>query len=360
MRHLLLLIVFPLLTSAQIKDSLIASLMQAPQDTERVNQLYQAGFNMRNSDPPQAFRIAVACQEEAKKSGSKKHLAKSYNLLGVLYYKRSDYTRALMFHRQALQLRQEVKDVLGIAISQTNLGNIYTDLSYFRLAESSYLDALQQYRALDNKPQAAKCLINLGVARHEQKHSQAAIQNLKEALAIGSALGDYEIMAICNNDIGEIMAEQNMLDTALVYIEEGLKMRQMLDNEVESADSYLNIAQIYIKQNRLDEAEDYLDLVEKISSQYDYVQARITMYKLRADILKARHNYEQALEFSQKYHQLKDSLQNIEKENLIFLDETATVKAHALESHEWSNVWLLVGCLVCVALIPLLLFRFKR
>ncbi|MBS1635510.1 MAG: tetratricopeptide repeat protein [Bacteroidetes bacterium] len=346
---------------AQSSDSLIHEIMQVASDTERVNLLYKTGFDLRNTDPAHAYRLARACEHEALLSNSKKHLAKSYNLLGILFYKRSDYTKALQYHRRALQLREEIQDKLGIAISETNLGNIYTDLLYFRLAENSYLDALKQYKELDNTLQTAKCLINLGVLKHEQKQNIPAIHNFKEALKLGNSIGDYEILAICNSNIGELMAEQGLLDTALLYTEEGLKMRNMLDNEVEVADSYLNMAHIFTLQKRYSEAENYLGLAEKIAHDYDYTQARLILYKLKAELYHDTKNPDKAYLYLQKHYSLKDSLQNLEKETMVLLDEetpeTTYETGHAKPA---GNTWLLISCIACLFLVPFILFRYKR
>lgn len=361
MRFLLAFILLSRLLAAQNNDSLINGLVQIANDTERVNQLYRHGFDLRNSDPAYAYRLAMACEEQALRAQSKKHLAKSYNLLGILFYKRADYTRALQYHRQALALRREISDKLGIAMSQTNLGNIYTDLLYYKLAEASYLDALKQYNELHNAAQTAKCLINLGVLKHEQKQTDAAIQNFKEALKLGNTLADYEVLAICNNNIGEVLAEQGQLDTAMLYVEEGLKMRNLLDNEVEMADSYLNMGGISIKKGQYSEAASYLDLAEKIITAYDYLQAKVLLYKHRAELYRQQHDFEKAYECLQKGDVLEDSLQNIEKENLIFLDENMIAPGvQQTPQAPLRNLWLLISCVAMALVIPLILIRYKR
>src|SRR4051812_5797205 len=101
---------------SQVNDSLLYQLNQIPNDTERVNQIYQAGFGIRNSDPDMSYQYAVACKTEALKTKSPLHLAKSYNLLGILCYKKGDYKNALQFQKLALGLNSSVNHVYGIAI----------------------------------------------------------------------------------------------------------------------------------------------------------------------------------------------------------------------------------------------------
>ena len=48
-----------LVCGAQVGDSTLYQLLQLPNDTERVNQIYQQGFNLRNADIELAFQYAT-------------------------------------------------------------------------------------------------------------------------------------------------------------------------------------------------------------------------------------------------------------------------------------------------------------
>jgi tetratricopeptide (TPR) repeat protein len=198
------------------------------------------------------------------------------------------------------------------------------------------------------------------VLKHEQKQTEAAVLNFKQALALGQSLAD-EILAICNNNIGELLAEGGELDTALLYVEEGLKMRNLLDNEVEIADSYLNMAHIYAMQKKYSEASNYLSLAEKIANTYDYLQAKVLLYKYRAELYSGQGDYQKAYGFLQQEYALKDSLQNIEKGNLIFpVSSPGSPGTEGDAKKPFHNAWLMTGCLLLAAAIPVILIRYKR
>lgn len=73
---------------SQLNDSLLYQIKTIENDTERVNQLYKTGFDIRNTDPELSYKIATLCEKEALKSKSIVHLAKSNNLLALLFYKK--------------------------------------------------------------------------------------------------------------------------------------------------------------------------------------------------------------------------------------------------------------------------------
>jgi tetratricopeptide (TPR) repeat protein len=269
MKQAIILIFLSFTYFAQVNDSLLYQIKNIENDTERVNQLYKTGFDLRNSDPELSYQYAVICEQEALKSKSAIHIAKSYNLLGVLFYKKGDYTKALQFQKKSLQLNQSVHNEFGIAINQANIGNIYSDINYPKLAEYAYLQSLQASNKTNNTIQITRCLINIGVLKHNQKQLNAAIKQFEEALNYANTIGNYELIATCYNNIGTILREQNKLDSALMYLEEGLKIRQLIDDDFELADSYNNIAMVYIKQKNFDQAASYILLADEICTKYE-------------------------------------------------------------------------------------------
>jgi tetratricopeptide (TPR) repeat protein len=362
MKLIILLIFLSITYFAQVNDSLLYQVKSIENDTERVNQLYKTGFDLRNSDPELAYQYAIICEQEALKSKSALHLAKSYNLLGVLFYKKGDYTKALQFQKKSLQLNQSVQNEFGIAINHANMGNIYSDINYPKLAEYSYLQSLQASNKTNNTLQITRCLINIGVLKHDQKQFNAAIKQFEEALHYANSIGNYELVASCYNNIGTILREQNKLDSALMYLEEGLKIRQFIDDEVELADSYINMAMVYILQKNFNQASNYIALADEICTKYDYPEALVELYQTRSQFYEAQQDFEQANNWLKKRYILKDSLQKIDNENkaIEFSDETTINQAPTNTIKHSQNNWLLIPLLMMLIGIPLFLIRFKR
>lgn len=360
-----LLLIFVLLSFtgfSQVNDSLLYQIKSIENDTERVNQLYKTGFDLRNTDPELSYKIATTCEKEAIKSKSALHLAKSNNLLALLFYKKGDYTKALQYQKKSLQLSQAIQNQHWIAINQANLGNIYSDINYPKLAEHAYLQSLQASNQTGNTLQITRCLINIGVLKHSQKELNAAIKQFEEAMKYANDIGSQELLADCYNNIGTILREQNKLDSALLYLEEGLKIRQLIDNEFELADSYNNIAMVYILQKNFNQASNYILLANDICTKYDYPEALVEIYQTQSEFYEAQHNFEQANVFLKRHYVLKDSLQKLEQEgkDLIFVDEeVASETQHQTNKHTSNNLLLLSLAIILIG-IPLFLIRYKR
>ncbi len=344
----------------QINDSLIYQLKNIPNDTERVNQIYKAGFEMRNNNPALAYQYALVCEAEALKTNSNRHLGKAYNLLGVLFFKKGNYEQAITFQKKALNFNKSANYNLGIAINQTNLGNIYTELNYFNQAESFYLNALQTYNALGNKLQITRCLMNIGSLKQDQKQYDAAKMQYREALVYANEIQDVELISDCISNIGSAFSDLNNLDSAQLYLEEGLKLREIIDNELEKANSYNNLAHVHILKNEFGKAKNYLNLTEGICSKYDYPEAKVVLYGTLSFYYEAQKQYEQALMWTKKQISLKDSLLIIDKENnqLQFLDEQqdSSKIAQSASSNKWMYI---IIALLSAIIIGLMLKRKK-
>lgn len=362
MRILIVSLFLSITCFSQQQDSVLYQLLNIPNDTERVNQLYQQGFNLRNSDIELSYEFAKYCEQSALLTNSPKHLAKSYNLLGILYYKKGNYNKALAFQKKSLALNQTANYLKGIALNHTNLGNIYSDLSYFDLAEKAYLQALQTYNLLNDKLLITKTLINIGVLKYEQKQLDPAVSQFKEALHYANDLSDYDLMASCNNNIGTIYREQKKLDSALTYLFEAIKQRELIDNTRELADSYNNISNVFILQKDFAQANYYLESADSIASQFDYLEAKVEIYDTRAALYEAQQNFEQALFWNKKYHALKDSLKQLDSDfpETDFIQKTSTFSDLNNRPNNFSkSIFICILTLLIIG-IPLFLMRYKR
>ena len=339
-------------------DSLLFQLNSIENDTESVNQLYNKGFSLRNSEPDNAWLFAEACYKKAIKSDNQKHLAKAYNLLGILNYKKTHYLKALQYQKKALAINQAIHYETGFAMNLSNLGNIYSDINYYKLAETSYLQALQLNNKLENTKGITRCLINIAALKHTQKQDEAAVLNLKQALIYAEKLGDYELIATCNNNIGIALTSQNKLDTALAYLQDGLKLRTIIEDEVDLANSYLNIADVLTKQKKYSEAQNYLSLAENSCKSYEIYDELVNFYSIKSEWFEGQAKYDSSIFYLKKHHHLKDSLFKIETENTDIDGNNESINIKDNEPNNYKIIALIaIISLILGSLISYFIFR---
>lgn len=359
MKTVVLLIFLGFSAIAQQNDSLLYQVLSLDNDTERVNQLYSIGFNNRTSDPQNAYLFAINCEKEAKKCANPKFLAKAYNLLGVLYYRKGEIQKALQFQKQALKLNQQANFDFGCALNFTNLGNIHTDLKDYANAENYYLKALSIYNKQENKLQIAKCLMNIGILKHDQNELDAAYQQFKIALYYAKRINDFNLMANCYNNIGIVYRAQHKPDSALYYFEESMKLKLMSDNNLELVDSYNNIALMHIELNNLNEAVYYLQTADSMCKVLEYNEGLIEVLDTKSRYYEALHKNDSALYFLKKSIALKDSLRAVEtEEDYDFNDNMKQQLSPKKQSYAF--IIFISSLLSILVIIPMYLIRNKR
>ncbi len=355
------ILLFIAFSSAAQPDTTLIRIMAIQNDTGRVNELYKRGFAIRNIDPVKAFVYARSCEKEALECSSLKHLAKSYNLLGVLFYKKGELGTAHNYHQKALKLRRECGDETGIAHSLTNLGNIFLDLKLFHKSEACYLEALKIYEASKNDRQKAACLLNLGALKQATKQMESAKEFYQLANKLAEHNNDYETRCLCLNNLAEYYFYKGENEASVGYNMDALKLRNLMDNQVDCADSYLNLGKNYIQMNDAPKAKMYLDMAYKIANQYDYFEARMEACKTYAWLYESKDNYAEAFHWLSEYNVMLDSLmqqQDLEKSAYGLQDavDAPIVK----ESGGLKNKWMLLTLGAMMVFVAYFLTRYKR
>lgn len=332
-------------TKAQHLDSLIVSANGYAHDTLRAGLFYEQGFRYRLKNPDFSFRCARYSEAYAAQSHSPYYKAKAATLLGILFYRKGDHKRALHYHQQAIQWRQEIKDVAGIAKSELNLANVYSELKVYRQAELCYLRALQAAIDQNDSLLSDRLYLNLGVLHQEQGHFVLAEYYYIKALEQSKQNSDYEIQGSALNNLSDLSFAGNDMDKAEAYADASLVIKDLMDNEPEKADSYLCLAKIALNRNMPEEADKQLIKTLGIIQKYNYGEALEEYYNVKAlwaekvkDVYMANACYKKLLA-------LKDSLQT--KEVPVQFDESFTpVIAPVTQKSYGYFVWIFLFLLV--------------
>lgn len=361
MRFFFILLFSCCLYNLKSQDTSLTRILDLDSDTEQVNQLYARCNALRHSDLEKAWYYAQLCEERAQIAESPKHLAKSYNMLGVLYYKKGDLKTAQAYHQRALDIRMACGDEHGAAMSRVNLANIYTDVQLFDKAEENYLAAHSIYQRRGDKRRAGDCLMNLGVLKQNLHQTNSARENYSQALKIAEDLNDYDMRSRCLNNLAQIFYEQGDYERSIAFNQDALKLRSMMDNSLEVADSYLNLAANSIKLADFKAARYYLDTAVVVSQRYKYHEALLLSTKIRADYFAGLKDFEQAYHWLTIYHARKDSLiaaQMVQEPFDFGMPEV--LGSDTLQERPVQNRWLLITSLIFTIFVPYLLFRLKR
>ena len=274
---------------AQSADSILTVALSLHSDTERVELFYKEGFAYRSSDPLYSFDCSELAEKFADKSRSVFYQAKVKSLKGILYYRKGDLPKALLYHKQALEKREKIHDSKGLIKSHINLGNVYSDMELIIAAERHYEEALTLAVSINESDQVPSCLLNLGTLNANkgslEKDSLSlfkAADYFARALRIGKEMNDYELQAQALNNIAVVKMVLNLQDEAIACCMDAIKIYELMDAETEKADTYLNLALAASYKKETAMTEEYLFKADTIIQRQNYLHGRILWLKQRS------------------------------------------------------------------------------
>lgn len=229
--------------------------------------------------------------------------------LAIYYHNIDNYSTALTYNTEALQVLDTIHDPENYLSALNNQAVLYEDMGIDSLAITYYNRTLAQSKVERNDMLRAIALINLGSIYHEHEKDSMARASLTEALSLSKKSGSdvnlgsiylnlgnidsipanklsyyHKSLAISRKlkQPGEIASALNYLaewhdeygskDSTFHYASEAYKLAEPLENLVEKSESKLYMARGLSKRNpqkAIQYFEDYISLNEQVQDSID-------------------------------------------------------------------------------------------
>jgi len=265
---------------------------------------------------------ALYCYDKAIefsiKSNSKNTHASTLNNIGLIYWNKGDNDEAIKFYNKSLNLFEELDDQKGIGNALNNIGLIYWEQERLEEALIYQREGLQNYLSINHEYGIGASYTNIGRLYDEiglkdsaYFYSYLSIQNKIKS-------NDNYGLAISFNNIATIYEEDNQIDSALNYYSKSIETYKKLGNYGRCASSIYNLAYLYEeKLGNQTKAEKYL--LEAL----DYAEesgAKTILFKIYGNLGRLYYDlgkYNLASDFLLKRIQIHDSIYNIDRDEKI-------------------------------------------
>jgi len=158
-------------------------------------------------DASSAIRFYEQAFTIRERIGDKKGLGGTVNNLGILYGS-SDLVKSNFYYEKSIQLKKEAGDWPGVALTQANLANNYTDMGRLDRAQQLLDSAIVTNLALDNKNSLAICYQKLGVIQAHLGHYDEAIAFFEKSKTMFEAIGDVVSAVRHGNNLGQVYSSK--------------------------------------------------------------------------------------------------------------------------------------------------------
>jgi len=343
------------------QDSLLEQYRSYPDDTNKINLLYNKGFSYRNTNLPAAIKFAKACYAVAAKLNDHYYLAKALNLSGILKSETGLHREALLDLEKALELRIQIKDTLSQAIILNNMGNVYSSLGQNEKALEFYEKSLRTAKSVNNERWINGSLFSMAEMQTGLGMYQSAEGNLYTLISWAQNKNDHEILGLCYKNMSRCKMNRGDTLAALAYQEQVLDIAGMTEDDILEADALAGLGEIYLAQKKNDESLKKLLEALAIYGKNKYSEGLLNVWKQLEAYYREAGSYKEAYLYLAKYDsaqaRVKQDSGSEMKELWLAKEPTDTVTGTSVVSLKSNIFEYLIGALLFILLVFALLNR---
>ncbi|MBI3501956.1 MAG: tetratricopeptide repeat protein [Bacteroidetes bacterium] len=282
-------------------------------------------------DYKEAIKYHLLALQIRKEIGNKKGIAASYNSIGLVYSHEGNYPDALKNYFLSLKIKEEILqnaehiknagDIYagkrGIGTTYNNIGGIYAREGEYSQALNYFSQSLQVRQEIADKQGIADCYHNLGSVYQNLKNDSEALENYSRALKMFMEIEDKDGIAMCYDNMGIIYKNQGKTADALTNYLHSLNINQDIGSKQGMAAASINIGVVLTIEKKYIESQNYLDKGLKLANEIGEKEFIKEAYSGLSDLSAAKGDFKSAYDYHQKYSQIKDSILNEESSKQI-------------------------------------------
>lgn len=241
---------------------------------------------------------------------SETDLAHSHLQKGVCYFYLGKLDSSLICYFEALKIFERKKNIRQLAITTSNISNIYYFKEDFGNAEK-YLNYSLSYSKISmDSSQLERLLLQKGLLLHGQGKTQDAIQLYKTQLNYNFESNNPFVARYYNN-LGHFYFSIDY-DSSLHYFLLAEQKGEQLDNSLLYA-TYSNIGNIYFKRRTYRKALEYFDKSLKSPEMDSDSTVMLITYRALSNVYDSMKIYDSALLYLKKASEIESKLNAADK-----------------------------------------------
>lgn len=307
--------------NSSLTDSLKHIYRSNPEPEQELKLLLEISNKEKN--PDSILKYSTLAIEGAKAASNEKDLLNAYQIHGVGWRFKADYTKALEYLFRSLELAEKTDLPEKIGSLNIEIGNVYSVSGNNELAELYYSRGLNILRKANNEHLFGKGLFNLAdemlkngmidssfaytkeaheiFKKHKDTHSEAyalgnlgmiyakrgenqkAEKNLSEAISLLEKEKDYSAITEYLSSMADIYLDEGDKDAAIMYGERSLQAAENYGLRGNLQDIHLKLSNIYEGAGKTDESYDHFKQFVLYKDSIRNVQSVEEMANLRSN-----------------------------------------------------------------------------
>ncbi len=289
-------------------DSLNALIKKLPDDTNKVNALFELGRRYDIFQSKEHINYFISALNLAKRLEFKKGMPRIYRSLTQYCIIKGMYDRSEKYCFEFLDLLSELKMEEEKFNVYSLLGNISLRKGNLKQAQAYYHTVrAHRFQGKDEFKQA-NSYVNLMIVCMATKEHDSALWYGNKAAELYEHVDKKSEMANALSGVAEAFRKLNKYNAAQTNAFESLRIYKSIKNPLGVCNALNEIGQIYKAQNKLDSAIKTFEVCLKYADTLNLLEMRRDCYKSLSDIYKLSGNYAKALEDHVLFKAYEDSL----------------------------------------------------
>ncbi|MEX0646653.1 MAG: tetratricopeptide repeat-containing sensor histidine kinase [Balneolaceae bacterium] len=293
--------------------------LEISRTSEAIDSLLSLGNEMRNRNSRISYHAAREALVLSQEIGYWEGLAGAYNLAGIKYLDFGEYEYAMDHFLKAIEIQEQLDNEEAITGLLNNIALVHIEEENYDKAAEYLLAGVQKREALGQQEQAAIAINNLGVLYRRQGIYDEAMIYFRQAekLSLETDPPDSVLHMIATLNIGNTYRNQGELNQAVGYMEKAKEYFERKNYQISQIVTNLVMGELYRDRQEFDEALQYayasLELAQNETQRERIKDAHELIAKIHEDL----GSYQEAYFHFQMYHELSDTLLNLQRSNQI-------------------------------------------
>lgn len=203
-----------------------------------------------NGDWDTALGCFQDSYEMCKKLNDNCGIARAFNAIGAIYYRKGDWKKARKYYDQGLIFATKENDIKNCSKLYSNIALIHWGNNELSQAVDLTKKSLQLSKKLSDKQGIARSYNNLGIIYWEERKLDEAISAFNKSLKLSEELDDKHTIAILYDNLGEVYRLKGNQARAVKFYERSLKISKELGFKWQIAEIYSNLGSIFKVSNK--------------------------------------------------------------------------------------------------------------
>ena len=244
-------------------------------------------------------------------------IAESLNGMGVMLMNQAKYDSAIYYYLKLIKISEELGYINILAKGYNNLGIAYDEIDDYDKATYYFLESIKINEQLNNLILVGKAFSNLGNIRYRNEDYDSALILYNRAIEYHKKSDFLLGLADAYIGLGITSERRNRYNDAILYYQLAKDTYTILGDKEGILIAYKNQGVIHQGLGNYDKSIKIFDTCLLIAEEYELTGRKKELFYNLYNSYWHKNDFEIAFDYLLSYHLLKDSIINLEKEEII-------------------------------------------